>query len=133
MNTIYITEDDYQLLHNLIQQQQQQANTAPNIRLKEELKRAKRVPAELIPPDVVTLNSRVRVLEKKSGSVMDIEIVFPNKADFNAGKISVLSPIGTALLGSREGEEVVWSVPYCKFTYQIQEVLYQPEAAASLV
>ena len=133
MNTIYLTEDDYQQLVNLIQAQPKNEDLLPSyLRLRKELTRAKRVPSAAIPPEVVTMNSRVRVLEKKSGSEMEIEVVFPHQSDFNAGKISVLSPIGMAILGSREGEEVVWSAPYCKFVYQILEVQYQPEAAASL-
>ncbi|GEO07368.1 RNA polymerase-binding protein Rnk [Adhaeribacter aerolatus] len=133
MNTIYLTEEDYRQLVNLIQTQPKKEDLLPAyIRLRTELKRAKRVPSEAIPPEVVTMNSRVRVLEKKSGSEMEISVVFPHEADFNAGKISVLSPIGMAILGSREGEEVVWTAPYCKFIYRILEVKYQPEAAASL-
>jgi regulator of nucleoside diphosphate kinase len=134
MNIIYLTEDDYQQLFHLTQVRQHQQHVSPgNNRLKEELKRALRLPAEEIPPDVVTMNSQVRVLEQKSGSEMNVTIVYPHEADFNAGKISVLLPLGTALLGSREGDEVAWSVPYCKFIYRIQQVMYQPEADGHLV
>ncbi|KAA5541202.1 GreA/GreB family elongation factor [Adhaeribacter rhizoryzae] len=129
MNTIYLTEDDYQQLVKLIQGQPKNEDLMPAyIRLKAELKRAKRVPSVTIPPEVVTMNSRVRVQELKSNSEMILSVVFPHEANFNAGKISVLSPIGTAILGSRAGDEVVWTAPYCKFIYKIKEVLYQPEA-----
>ena len=133
MNIIYLTEEDYQQLFHLIQVQQQTNNIMTcNNRLKEELMRALRLPAEEIPPDVVTMNSRVRVLEQKSGSEMEIPIVYPDEADFNAGKISVFLPLGTAILGSREGDEVEWSAPNCKFIYRIKQVLYQPEAGGFL-
>ena len=133
MNMIYLTEDDYQQLFQLTQVQHQQHLSPSNNRLKEELKRALRLPAEEIPPDVVTMNSQVRVLEQRSGSEMEVTIVYPHEADFKAGKISVLLPLGTAILGSREGDVVVWSAPYCKFIYRIQQVMYQPEAARCLV
>jgi regulator of nucleoside diphosphate kinase len=129
MNRIYLTEDDYQQLFHLTQMRQQQQDLSPsNIRLKEELNRAQRLPSEKIPPDVVTMNSQVRVLEQKSGSEMEVTIVYPHEADFNAGKLSVLLPLGTAILGSREGDEVTWSAPSRKFIYRIQQVMYQPEA-----
>jgi regulator of nucleoside diphosphate kinase len=74
--------------------------------LKEGLKRALRLPPKVISPDVVTKNSQVRVLEQKGGSEMEVTIVYPYKPDFNTGKITVLLPLGTAILGSREGDEV---------------------------
>jgi regulator of nucleoside diphosphate kinase len=134
MNIIYLTEDDYQQLYHLTQvRQHQQHVSSGNNRLKEELKRALRLPAEVIPTDVVTMNSQVRVLEQRSGSEMEVTIVYPHEADFKAGKISVLLPLGTAILGSREGDEIEWSAPSCKFIYRIQQVMYQPEAARCLV
>ena len=133
MNPIYLTEEDYRQLIHLIQVQKHQQDFSPSInRLKEKLKRALRLAAEAIPPEVVTMNSRVRVIELKSSSEMTITIVYPQEADFNAGKISILSPLGTAILGSRQGDEVIWTAPYCKFIYRIKKVLYQPEAAGLL-
>ncbi|WP_026461260.1 nucleoside diphosphate kinase regulator [Adhaeribacter aquaticus] len=130
MNPMYLTKEDYQKLIQLIQVKKHQQDFSPSIhRLKQELNRALLQPAESIPPNVVTMNSRVRVKELNSRNEMTVTIVYPNEADFNAGKISILSPLGTAVLGSQEGDEVVWTAPYCKFIYRVKEVLYQPEAA----
>ncbi|QMU29671.1 GreA/GreB family elongation factor [Adhaeribacter radiodurans] len=133
MDSIYLTEEDYRQLIKLTQVKKHQQDFSPSInRLKQELKRALVQPVETIPPEIVTMNSRVRVIELKSSSEMTITIVYPEQADFNAGKISILSPLGTAILGRREGDEVIWTAPYCKFIYRIEEVLYQPEAAGLL-
>ncbi len=133
MNSIYLTEEDYQKLIDLTQEQKHLQDYSPSInRLKQELKRALRLPSKSIPPEVVTMNSRVRVMELKNNSEITITIVYPQEADFKAGKISILSPLGTAILGTKEGDEVIWTAPYCKFIYRIKEVLYQPEAAGLL-
>jgi regulator of nucleoside diphosphate kinase len=130
MNAMYVTEKDFQRLFNLIQEQRRTDGAGTNIaKLSEELKRAKRLPAEEIPVDVVTMNSRVHVKELKSGNEMEVTLVYPKNADVKAKKISVLAPLGAAILGYREGDQIEWSVPNYKFTYKIEKVLYQPEAA----
>lgn len=67
-------------------------------------------PAE-VPPDVITMHSRVRVLDLVSGARRELTLVFPAEADVRAGRISVLAPLGTALLGLREGDEIEWTMP----------------------
>jgi regulator of nucleoside diphosphate kinase len=63
------------------------------------------------PEDVITMHARVQVLDLVSGERSDVELVFPFEADLSAGRISVLAPLGTALLGYREGDEVEWLMP----------------------
>lgn len=79
--------------------------------LREELGRAIVVSADQLPNDVVRMNSRVIYLDKSSGLKRDIELCFPEEADFKLGKISVFSPVGTALLGLRVGQEIDWPFP----------------------
>ena len=67
--------------------------------LEEELDKAHIVGSRDIPGDVVTMRSQVRVKDMKSGTEMDLSVVFPSEADLEQGKISVLAPVGTALLG----------------------------------
>jgi regulator of nucleoside diphosphate kinase len=55
--------------------------------------------------------------------------VFPTEADFAEGKISVLAPIGTAILGYKQGDTIEWSVPSGLRRLKVEEILYQPEAA----
>lgn len=98
-------------------------------RLEEELDRAQIVAPEEIPSDVVTMNSQVRVKDLDTKERMEFTLVFPAEANFERGRISILAPIGTALLGYRAGETVEWKVPGGVRRLKIERVLYQPEAA----
>jgi len=97
-------------------------------KLAKELERAKPVSPGRIPRNVVTMNSQVRVLDIESNSEATYTIVFPAQANIAENKISILAPLGTALLGYRVGDIVEWEVPSGLKHYKIQEVLYQPEA-----
>lgn len=98
--------------------------------LEQELDRARILSPGETPPEVVTMNSRVRLKNLTTGAEMTYTLVFPKDADLKAGKISVLAPIGTAILGYRAGDVIAWSVPGGKRKFRIEEVLYQPEAAS---
>lgn len=131
-NTIYLTELDYKRLVDLVQHQRQGAGIQANIaKLGEELKRAKRVASEEIPAEVVTMNSSVQLRDLKSGNAMEITLVYPKDADVNARKISILAPIGTAIIGCKEGDEIEWPVPSGTINYKIEKVTYQPEASGN--
>jgi regulator of nucleoside diphosphate kinase len=97
--------------------------------LAEELKIAEVVPSEQVPANVVTMNSRVRLCDRDTGEAMTYTVVFPQDADVDAGAISVIAPVGTAILGYAVGDEVVWPVPAGMRRLRIEELLYQPEAA----
>lgn len=97
--------------------------------LHEELERAHVVPASEIPPDVVTMHSRLRLRDLDSGKDMVFTLVFPSDADADQGKISILAPLGTAVLGFRRGDTFEWHVPGRVRRLRVEEVLYQPEAA----
>ena len=79
--------------------------------LEQELARAELVEADRISPDVVTMNSRVICKDEISGEQHEIELVYPDEADPAQGKISVLTPVGSALLGLRVGQEIPWDFP----------------------
>lgn len=128
---IFITERDAERLRNLIRGD---ANPGENGKLylrqlAEELLRAEVVGSEKIPRDVVTMNSLVKFRDMDSREVYVYSIVYPGNADFEKGRISVLAPIGMALLGYRVGDVVEWLVPAGMRRLKIEEVLYQPEAA----
>ena len=97
--------------------------------LRNELERAHIVEPAALPDDVVTMNSRVRLKDMETGEENNYSLVFPSEADMTQNKISILAPIGTAILGYRAGETVDWLVPAGRRTVRIQEILYQPEAA----
>jgi regulator of nucleoside diphosphate kinase len=132
--SIYITQEDQERLQTLVDGLKA---TSPRelsniIALEEELDRAHVVDAKGIRPDVVTLNSHVRICDLDTDRVMEYEVVYPNtKARSSADSLSVLAPLGTALLGYRAGDIIEWHVPRGKRRLKVIEVLYQPEAATT--
>jgi regulator of nucleoside diphosphate kinase len=79
--------------------------------LKDEIERAAIVEMEQLPADVVTLDSRVQVRDVETNLRTTYQLVLPSQADLASGRVSVLAPLGTALLGFREGDEVEWTMP----------------------
>ncbi|MDA0188955.1 MAG: nucleoside diphosphate kinase regulator [Proteobacteria bacterium] len=76
--------------------------------LAEELGRATVVPLARMPGDVVRMHSRVTYRIEGAGDCREVELVFPEQADPASGRISVLAPVGAALLGLREGQSIDW-------------------------
>ena len=97
--------------------------------LERELERGTEVESTEIAPDVVTMNSTVRVTDLDANTTHVYTIVFPSDADFDKGRISILSPLGTALLGYRAGDVVEWEMPRGTRRLRIEQLVYQPEAA----
>lgn len=95
--------------------------------LKDELGRAVVVSADQVPDDVVRINSRVIYLDKSSGLQREIELCFPEDADFKSGKISVISPVGSALIGLKSGQEIDWPFPNGESRrLKVVDVTYKP-------
>jgi len=90
--------------------------------LQSELKKAKIVEREEFPIDVVRLNSTVKIKAEDHDKIMEIILVTPDKADIKENKISIMAPVGTALIGFRQGQKVKWAVPGGKKTFTIVEV-----------
>ena len=128
---IRITRADHRTLTSLLRSPMPSnpADKASRQALLGELNRALLTPAAEIPADVITLHSRVRVVDLKTGEALEITIVLPEEADVDAGKISVLAPLGTALLGFSQGDEIEWPVPAGVRRLRVEQVLFQPEAA----
>jgi regulator of nucleoside diphosphate kinase len=94
-----------------------------------ELRRAVIVRQSDIPGDVVTMNSEVVYEDVGSGTRRTVSVVYPRQADATAGRVSVLAPIGSALLGLRVGQTIAWRTPGGTREIRIVEVRYQPEAS----
>jgi regulator of nucleoside diphosphate kinase len=75
------------------------------------------------------MRSKVRLRDLDTGEEMVYTLVFPSEANFDEGKISVLAPVGTAMLGYRVGSLIEWEVPSGRRRLKVEELLYQPEAA----
>jgi len=123
---IYLTQDDMDRLLKLVESQPGKGLA----KLENELLRASIVPREQIPEDVVTMNSRVIFENETTRERREVTLVYPGNADIDAGRISVLVPVGTALLGLRVGQSIDWELPGGeKQRYRIVGVPFQPEAA----
>jgi regulator of nucleoside diphosphate kinase len=130
---ILITEDDMARLRELVRQGRVAARRDQDhlADLDQELDRAEVIATRDLSPDVVTMHSTVRVRDLDSGTSVVYTLVFPVDADIDKKRISVLAPIGTALIGYRAGDVFEWATPGGTKRLHIQEVLFQPEAAAA--
>lgn|SRR5690606_31196969 len=128
--TIYLTQNDLDRLFDLVEAYSAGSGGRRYEQLENELARAVVVPREEIPADVVTMNSRVIFENETTGERREVQLVYPREADIGAGKISVLVPVGTALLGMRVGQSIDWALPSGeKHRYRVVAIPYQPEAA----
>lgn len=128
---IYITKVDHERLTKLIEiarEREGDANRKYLDRLEEELERAEVVQQKDIPADVITMRSTVRLKDLDTSEEMTYQLMFPTEANFDEGKISVLAPIGTAMIGYRRGDVIEWEVPSGVRRLRVEEVLYQPES-----
>jgi regulator of nucleoside diphosphate kinase len=127
---LIVTTLDKKRLMCLFAQKTPQAPLWENVKLiAEKLDTAKTVTSKKVPPSVVTMNSRVEVRNLSLGRALSIELVYPDAADAVNHKISVLSPLGAAMLGYSQGDEFVWEGKSTKNRFLIEKILYQPEAA----
>jgi len=132
MQHIYITEADAARLREMIAQglPSLSAKDQPCLQsLEQELARATVVPAGEVPRDVITMHSKVRLRDLDSREEMTYTLVFPEEADTAAGKISVLAPIGTALIGCKVGDTVIWKVPAGVRRLSVKAIIFQPESS----
>jgi regulator of nucleoside diphosphate kinase len=93
--------------------------------LESELKKARVVNSHDLPADIVRLNSTVTIKEEKENKIIEVMVVLPEKADIKQKKISIMSPIGTALIGFAKGQKVKWKVPAGNKTFTIMKVQNQ--------
>jgi regulator of nucleoside diphosphate kinase len=128
---IHITQTDAEKIRDLLREAESSTyRGSPYIsKLKEELDRAKIVAPQKIAPDVITLRTTAVLLDADTGERMTLTLVFPEDADVNQNRISVLAPIGAAMLGYRVGDTFTWETPGGTRTLRVEKVLSQPEAS----
>jgi regulator of nucleoside diphosphate kinase len=129
---IHITSHDKRLLEELLAETEA---LSPESRsdlkaLAEELKRAIVVEPDKVPGDVITMHSRAELVDLDTGETVIYTLVFPSRANIEAGNISVLAPVGAAMLGYRVNDEFDWHVPDGVRRMRVKQIHYQPEAAA---
>lgn len=129
--SIYVTENDMRKLRALVQSSRdsRKINEKNILILETELNKAKVMKSEEIPSDVITMHSEVQLLDLDTDEETTYRIVYPNQADIDKGYISILAPIGTALLGNSVGDIIEWSVPAGTAKWKVIKISYQPESA----
>ena len=130
--TIYISQTDRDRLGNLIELVRYQGDRSnlPYVnKLEDELEFAEVIAPQKISPDVITMRSKVRLKDLETEEESVYSIVFPSEANVDEGKISVLTPLATALLGCKRGAQVEFRAPGRLRKLEILEILYQPESS----
>ena len=121
---LIVSVDDYVRLRELV------ADHA----LAEELELAIVVPSDRIPKNVVTMNSRLIYSDESTGQTREVELVYPSEADPVAGRISVLAPVGCALLGLSAGQSIDWNLPSGQVhRLRVERILSQPGSPSGSV
>lgn len=128
--TITITSADAVKLRELLREAlaTDYRNSPYLAQLRGELERARIVQPQQVDANTVTMHSTVELRDLESGEVASWTLVFPEEADLEAGKLSVLAPIGTAMLGYRAGDTFTWDTPAGVRSMRVEKVLYQPES-----
>jgi len=129
--TIHITKFDMDRLLELIDGLRSTPKSAKMDLdlLEKELHRAILCDPQNIPKDVITMNSKVSFTDTESGEKKTYTLVFPSSANISDFKLSILAPLGIALLGYRKGDIIEWVVPSGVKTIRVDEIIYQPEAS----
>ncbi len=127
--TICITSLDMQRLKSLLDNPDLMQQKPYLQELEHEIDRAVIVQSIDVSADTITMNSTARLVDLNTGEEMIFTLVYPDHANITEGRISVLAPIGTAILGCSEGEMVEWEVPDGTRSLKVERILYQPEAA----
>ncbi len=125
---IYITDNDMKRLRELIMETDNRDKKYLR-ELEDELDKGEVVNSRNIPNNSITMNSKVRLRDINTQKEMICWLVFPDDSNADQGKISILAPIGTALLGYKIGDIIEWKVPAGLTKLKVEEILYQPEAA----
>lgn len=129
---ISITAVDQERLLKLISKEREFGSSKNQEYLKnleKELNRADVMSSDKIPRDAITMNTKVSLKDLETEEETIYTLVYPEDADLLEDKISILAPVGTAILGYREGDIIDWKVPDGVVQFKVEKILYQPEAA----
>jgi regulator of nucleoside diphosphate kinase len=108
---IFVSRSDLNRLGPLVEQHAGGVDGVAAERLEAELDRAVVVEDGPVAPDVVAMESRVTFEDEGTGTAREVVLVYPGSADASAGRVSVLAPVGAALLGLRTGDRIDWPLP----------------------
>lgn len=126
LDKLFITDQDYERLALLILH----SETPSSAMLEEELARATVVPQKEIPSNVVTMNSKVKFIDLETKKESEITLVYPRDADVTKKCVSILAPVGIALIGLRVDQMIDWPMPNGHIRkLKVTDISYQPEAS----
>ena len=130
---IVLTATDERRLAQLLEAKAEELDQDTLERLEGELERATIVESSQIPDDVVTMNSVVSFEDLETGQSSEVTLVYPSATSGTAARVSILAPIGSALLGLSVGNSIEWPVPGGRSRHlRVTAVRYQPEAEGRL-
>ena len=126
-NKVIILQEDYNILTDFIKATRppgQVHEKKPGRSLTEEMENAVVLNIDEFPKDVIRLNSTAIIKDMATNRVMTVTIVLPSQADIKQNKISVLAPLGTALLGYRKNQRIQWQLPAGTKNFLVMEVYH---------
>jgi regulator of nucleoside diphosphate kinase len=127
---VRVTAEDMARLRAIVERHLEGSRAAAAELLELELDRAVVVPQDQLPPDVVTMRSRILFEDLETGRRREATLAYPDEANIDQSLISILAPVGQAVLGLKVGDVIEWPLPKARLArLRIVEVLYQPEAA----
>lgn len=131
---IIITASDRERLERLLVSELAEAISEKSYLedLERELVRAQIVDSAAVPADIITMNSTIRLRDLDTGEEETFTLVYPKDANIASNRLSILAPIGTAILGCRVGDVVRWRVPSGIRQLTVEEILYQPEREGAI-
>ena len=126
---IIVSYDDHERLANLLTSKFASVfSDKPYLQeLRREISLAEIVSAADIPPNVVTMNSTVRLYDLLDQEEETYTLVYPDEANIAEGKLSVFAPIGTAIIGTQVGDMIRWNIPHGLLQLKVTELIFQPE------
>ena len=132
--TLILSRIDVERIEDLLDRPEYRALNTDALR--EELERAELAEPSDVPNDVITMNSTalVKVVEENKGEhEYELTLVYPRDADGSSDKVSILAPVGSALLGLRVGDNIDWPMPGgARARLHVLSIRYQPEASGAL-
>lgn len=128
---IYLTEFDKKRLSRLIEDPKRFKGRDRDqiLILQNELERGEIVDSKDMPDNVITMNSKVMIQDLDTREEMVYTLVFPAFSKVEEGKLSIVSPLGIALIGFSVGDTIEWNLPGGVRKLYVKEILYQPESA----
>ncbi len=130
IKNIYLSEEDHNVLNHLVRKLSPKIDTVS--RLRSEIERAIVIEESYIPDEAIGLNSEIEIEDIETGEVEKYTITLPAQADFEQGRLSVLTPLGTGLLGYETGDEIEWPTPGGVRRIRIRNVLRSPIETGAL-